>query len=204
MSNCRRILKTLDGAERGVCFRPFGHSGPCSSDLCIACGSCVKIWSSRCRSCHNFLQTRRRRESGEQKMNFQSPGRHHVFPCGCQGVLPEKPGLSNLFALYITCGWGCRITRILSSSRHNARKHGYKPADSTTSHDVIIKMGDKPCVHCGEVFDWSECGPGKTPHLDHDHETGKINGFSHAVCNPQAMKREIERLKRALNDSKTI
>jgi regulator of replication initiation timing len=30
--------------------------------------------------------------------------------------------------------------------------------------------------------------------LIHDHDTQKVNGFSHASCNPRAMKNRIETL----------
>jgi len=70
------------------------------------------------------------------------------------------------------------------------------PVDSNTSHALIWEMADKPCVHCGDSLDWTQLGIGKTPHLDHDHETGEVNGFSHPSCKPLARKNRIEKLEK--------
>jgi hypothetical protein len=60
-------------------------------------------------------------------------------------------------------------------------------------------MEEPNCERCGEALKW-EFGVGKTPHLHHNHETGEIYGFTHPVCNPQAMEQEIERLRTNLTD----
>jgi hypothetical protein len=45
---------------------------------------------------------------------------------------------------------------------------------------------------------------GKTPHLHHDHNTGKLFGFTHNHCNPRALEDEIERLKKELDKSSKV
>jgi hypothetical protein len=92
-------------------------------------------------------------------------------------------------------GWACRILVILIKSKNEAKKRGYKPINPNTPHNTIRQMMEEPCVHCGDPLNWAELGRGKTPHLDHDHETGAVNGFSHHVCNPRALKNEIDKLR---------
>ena len=60
-------------------------------------------------------------------------------------------------------------------------------------------MEESLCYHCQdpeEPIDWTNLGPGKTPHLDHDHliQHNNVNGFSHAKCNLRATKNRIEQL----------
>lgn len=38
------------------------------------------------------------------------------------------------------------------------------------------------------------------PHLHHDHETGKIYGFTHPVCNPYAERKMIIRLRKEIRE----
>jgi len=91
--------------------------------------------------------------------------------------------------------WGCRISGILAQDQVRAKKRGYAPMRQDVPHSQIRRMMEELCVHCGEPLDWERLGVGKTPHLDHDHETGEVNGFSHSSCNPRALKNMIEKLK---------
>jgi hypothetical protein len=70
------------------------------------------------------------------------------------------------------------------------------PAD--TPHAEIRKLMEEPnCERCGEPLSW-EFGAGKTPHLHHNHITGEIYGFTHPVCNAEALEKEIDRLRELL------
>lgn len=114
---------------------------------------------------------------------LQKPGKYHEFPCGCSGFLPRKRGESNMFAKssqnHRTRSWICRILQILRSSKHAAWGK-YRPIKAT---------------HLVWIF-----GRGSTPHLHHDHDTGKVFGFTHSICNPRALQKEIVRLKKHLDN----
>lgn len=73
---------------------------------------------------------------------------------------------------------------------------------SKIPHSEIRSMMDKPCVYCGAVFDWYNLGTGKTPHCDHDHETGEIYGFACPNCNLRAVKNTADKLRKELMELK--
>lgn len=153
---------------------------------------------SRCRQCNTIAA---RRLTRAKKLNRQMPGGYHIFPCGCEGILPEW-GKDNAFARFQSNAFGCRVSRILQGSVNDARRRNYTPVDRSTPHAIIRKLMEKPeCERCGEPLVW-EISPGKTPHLHHNHFTGEMYGFTHAHCNPAAMEKEINRLKRELEKSK--
>lgn len=131
---------------------------------------------------------------------LQKPGKHHVFPCGCAGRLPKHRGESNLFAKstqnHLTRSWVCRLIQIFNSSKH-AAKGRYVPIKAT--HAEIRKLMKKSrCWLCKSTLIWN-LGRGRTPHLHHDHETGKVYGFTHSVCNPRALQNEIVKLRKMLD-----
>lgn len=152
----------------------------------------------KCRSCC--------REYMRQRYNYlpdtrQIPGEVYIFPCGCTGILPSEPQQANLFVCRDPLGWKCRVSVILNASQQSARKRKYKPIDLNTPHSVIRKMmNESDCERCGEPLKW-ELGFNKTPHLHHDHVTGKIYGFVHFRCNPRALEVEIDKLRRLLEIS---
>jgi hypothetical protein len=144
-----------------------------------------------CRQCH---LSRQRRFGNHKPLNLQIQKTEHVFPCGCMGVLPEQKQ-SNIFAKWSSHGWSCRVSTILNSSRAVGIRYRHIPINSGTPHSIIRTMMDKPnCGRCGIPLKW-EFGKGKTPHLHHNHETGKIYGFTHPRCNPHVLEQEIDRLK---------
>jgi len=109
--------------------------------------------------------------------------------------MPQR-GESNQFAKWhATTGAVCRIAGILSKSQTNAKAEDFMPINQNTPHSLIRQMMEaKNCILCGEPLKW-EFGPGKTPHLHHDHVTGEIYGFAHAKCNPRAEAKEMFRLR---------
>jgi hypothetical protein len=180
-------------------MRPAGHSHFHGNRTCYLCGvilsdqnTCPTVvvrGSGRCRKCQRNSS---RDLYGHEPLNVQTPGAMHTFPCGCSGVLPEQRGQSNQLARWVSKTWGCRVQTILAQNNILAQQHGYTPIDP---HSVIRKLMEEPnCVCCGEPLAW-EFGYGKTPHLDHDHETGEIRGFAHARCNPRALELTNERLR---------
>lgn len=196
--------KATNGNDRGLCNRPPHGRKRCGTSTCYACGillvgnaspTAAKRGQGFCRPCN---AAKARKKFGYQILNRQVPGQHHTFSCGCNGTLPTIKGESNRFVKggkKSKSGWNCRVAAILISSKILAKKRDYCQMDSSTSHLVIREMMDKPCIYCGTLLDWSEFKVGKTPHLDHDHETGVINGFAHPVCNPRALKDEIDKLR---------
>ena len=81
-----------------------------------------------------------------------------------------------------------------TNSVNVAKRGNYKPIENTP-HSVIRELMNKDvCVLCGKKLTWA-FGLSKTPHLHHDHETGKIIGFTHPVCNPFALQNRIFELE---------
>jgi len=128
-------------------------------------------------------------------MNRRIVGKEHTFPCGCGGVLPAQ-GEANKFVTWSPYnGFSCRARIIIRASVQGAKEQGHKPINPDTPHIVIRTMMEKPnCERCGEPLKW-EFGLWKTPHLHHNHETGEPLGFTHPVCNTQAMENEINKLR---------
>jgi hypothetical protein len=218
MSNlCGKPMpKAKNGAERGTCTIPreISHSRH-GNGTCCNCGNVLTSENSspsltskgrksgRCRPCNTTYE---RDRQGYTSENYQHPGQKHTFStCGCTGILPVRKDCSNEFAVRMKTkrgGFGCRVTQILNGSQACARRGGYKPVPRNTPHSVIRAMMANPyCERCGEVLRWSVILGCRAPHLHHDHETGEPLGFTHPVCNPPAMAREIERLKGLLRKS---
>ena len=98
----------------------------------------------------------------------------------------------------------CRVTKILASIRASARRYNYAPVDGFY-HKTVRDMTEFPnCCLCNLTLNWDELGWGKTPHLHHDHVSGKPIGFTHAKCNPLAMENEIDRLKKEIEELKEL
>ena len=138
---------------------------------------------------------------------LQKAGEFHKFPCGCEGVLPKNRGESNLLAksnknTVRTRSWVCRILQILRSSKRVAEEQGYKPIKATHG-EIRELMKDNKCWLCKNELVW-ELGKGSTPHLHHDHESGKVYGFTHSRCNPRALQNEIIRLRKRLDNCERI
>lgn len=158
----------------GVCFR-------CKNRLTDANArpSIVLRRTGLCRICSNKYY---KEHSNHPSKNVQRPGKTHKFVCGCEGLLPNK-GESNKLAIFTATGFVCRVTRILNSSKHNAKRRGYKAISKNIDHLVIREMmKSNRCETCGEPLKWA-FSRGETPHLHHDHKTGEILGFSHSICN---------------------
>jgi hypothetical protein len=184
-----------NGNSRGFCTRPKSHRGRHGSGTCQGCGSSLAHGSGLCRKCSTIYS---RNWGGYAPRNHQHPNTHHKFPCGCEGILPEK-GRVNKFAYRVSHASACRVLSILGHTRHAADQHGYKPIDAATPHSVIRALMDEPlCERCRGPLDWTNLGAGKTPHLHHNHETGEIYGFTHSRCNSRAMEDTIDKLRREL------
>jgi len=198
-------MPSKSGNDRGVCSKEANHKGRHGNQTCYRCGeyltsnnappSSVRRHSGPCSKCHVEEQ---RERLGRTPKERPVPGAQFTFRCGCSGILPS-PGQSNLFA---KCNskkkpghFKCRVHTILYANTDSAKRYGgYVPIDPTTPHSVIREMMEKSCVLCGEPLDWTVLGPGVTPHLHHDHENGKIHGFTHPACN-RFESEEIFRLK---------
>lgn len=195
------MAQAFNGVERGFCSRPLGHSGIHSNATCPKCGvrktphtsapSRISLNGQACRNC-NTVDARHR--AGGQPQTRQIPGQQFTFACGCAGILPTRRGVSTVFAFWNSDYWYCRVAHILRSSQQAAKTRGYLPIDFAIPHASIRRlMLATHCVQCGEPLHWI-FRAGKTPHLHHNHETGKIYGFTHPVCNTQALDRTIDRL----------
>lgn len=114
------------------------------------------------------------------------------YRCGCSVILPRR-GKSDQFSIWSGHGFRCRIREILQRSTRHAERLGYKPINPDTPHTIIREMMQENCVLCGERLKW-EFGPGKTPHLHHDHDTGEAVGFTHNRCNPNALENRVKKL----------
>jgi hypothetical protein len=211
-AECRmRIPRARNGASRGLCIRPRQHSGPCGNNTCPGCGVkknennsspfLLKV-KGNCRKCHAEYQ---RSYHEIPFMNYQQPGIKHIFPCGCSGVLPNCLGDSNQFVVAGQRGWKCRVTYILASSLGGSRRGSYTPINPLTPHLAIREMmKQKNCILCGAPLNWKPLEKERMPHLHHDHVTGEIFGFTHPHCNPRALEREIDRLKKIIKRYKKI
>jgi hypothetical protein len=217
MSKCKKQIRpAVNGASRGFCAKQKGHKSLCGNSTCVNCGIHLtknnrnhnKNWLHICSDCfriryRKYNRTQRDR-LGSKPQNCGTANTSHTFSCGCSGVLPDI-GKSNAFAVRASktkSQWSCRIAKVLAASQFAAARKNHVPINLKTPHHIIRDMMDNPCVHCREPINWKILGMGKTPHLDHDHDTGEINGFSHSKCNPHAMRHEIERLKEEIKKLK--
>lgn len=213
MKRCNKpVPKAKNGKSRGTCRLFAGHFGKHSSKTCRQCGTILNIRSATssiialgcglCRTCVRKLRN-------SKSLNKQILGNKHIFPCGCKGLLPKNPRQSNKFAIgrriYNRFVFGCRVYTIISSSQLSSKYRGYSPIPKNTSHLEIRKLMERPnCERCSQPLSWAELGRCKTPHLHHDHETGEIYGFTHPVCNPLAMKQEIEQLRKEIKTLRRV
>lgn len=206
--------KAKNGVDRGVCTRIKGHAfGNHGNRTCTVCGDPLSSLNAKpsvadkgcgmCRVCNSQWH---RARLGLIERNNQRLGAFHKFPCGCSGVLPEKREHANMFVVRAskTGSFGCRVSSIIYGSQASAKRDGHLPIPKDTPHYVIRAMMSEPnCWLCDEAMCWAWAIPlgVRQPHLHHDHDTGEIHGFTHPVCNPRAMQREIERLKGLLRKS---
>jgi hypothetical protein len=199
------VPKAKNGSSRGRCTLTQGHRGQHGSESCFLCGVHLAFQNSNsahihkgrrsgwCRPCATKDQQKR---WGWKPRNVQHIGQTHRCPCGCSGVLPKTLGNANQFVLTVGGRFICRVSQILNNSQGASKRDGYQPIPLDTPHSIVRKMMAEPnCERCGEPLSW-EFGLGKTPHLHHDHETGEPLGFTHPVCNPNAMEDEIDRLRK--------
>lgn len=188
-------------------MRRKGHSGPHGNPTCPNCGirlsiktasrGVIKIGHGACRNCLGDTQ---RIRLGQKRFVYQKAGEWHRFPCGCAGILPTE-GHSNKFARrqrrlgHLGLPTTCRVSHILRSSTYDAKKRGHRPIPRATPHSTIRKMMEEPnCERCKRPLVWV-FGRHKTPHLHHNHRTGEPQGFTHPMCNPQALEIEIDTLR---------
>lgn len=141
------------------------------------------------------VQQRASKTHGLSTGIYQREGEKYTFDCGCSGILRKK---SNRFAFRFidktrgkgrtkrrpspTERWSCRISIIIATSRYFHKKRGGKSV-VCENHQIIRNLMKNPnCVMCKKPLRWT-FGSERTPHLDHDHETGRPIGFTHSACN---------------------
>jgi hypothetical protein len=210
MKRCGKRLKVArNGSSRGFCTKPFKHGRFCGNGTCSDCGvvlakqnaspATLQYGSGTCSKCNTKIVLARNRANGQEPRKWQEAGKPYRFSrCGCEGTLPKRRGESSQFAIWQFDGWICRASRILVGNQAEAKEQGYKPIDINTPHAIIRNlMRVEKCVLCGALLKW-ELGPGKTPHLHHDHDSGEMLGFAHSRCNPFGLKMENLRLRRQL------
>lgn len=207
-----QMPKAKNGSDRGTCTERPKHHGKHGNETCSGCGIRLTVKTARpslirnkrrrsglCRKCSTSNYQQIRRQLGIPIRKWQQPGKRHTFSCGCTGILPQI-GDSNKFAIGNDRNFYCRIRAILNSSRGAAKKKRYRPISPSTPHTTIRELMEKSkCQRCRRPLSWRVLGPGRTPHLHHDHATGKIHGFTHFHCNNGALEQEIERLKKKLS-----
>lgn len=102
--------------------------------------------------------------------------------------------------IYVSSG-SCRTCSRISSreagrrnikkviDRHNLRVYGKEPHEI----EAMIKEQNNKCMMCEEIFT-------KTPHLDHNHKTGKARAMLCHHCNTGLglFKDDISRLQKAI------
>jgi hypothetical protein len=184
---------------RGRCLRRFNHKGTHSNTRCTYCGINSKAKTgTRCVKCRRRSQKEYKHLHGTRPRNKQRPLKMHTFPCGCTGILPQR-GHSNKFASKVgNDWWRCRVSVIIKSSEVSATHGDYQPIKINTPHSLIREEMDKNiCYVCEKPLLW-RFGVGVTPHLHHDHETGEIYGFSHIVCNTNALRIKIQKLEKEI------
>lgn len=102
--------------------------------------------------------------------------------CGssiCGGSLCPETGKSKHFCHHCTPeGWA---SHSLNSHKTVAKKEGYAPPDITVDGLVRLRFITTHCHACQAKL-WWKLGE-DSPHLDHNHVTGQVNGFSHRRCN---------------------
>lgn len=201
MKRCKKSLgKTRKGKRRGFCTKALGHGGPHTNARCPGCGvirtkdNCTEFTLQEGLSCRKCTTEDARQRRKCKPRNYQKPGKKHRFLCGCEGLLPRQRGQSNLFARGMGKNWYCRISAILQASNALARRKNYAPIDLQTPHIYIRElMKESYCKLCKQPLKWV-FGHGKTPHLHHNHVTGKIYGFVHNLCNLNALEKIVDNL----------
>jgi hypothetical protein len=72
-------------------------------------------------------------------------------------------------------GWA---KKIILRTGIKAEREGYRGMDISPEALVLLAENSTHCVLCKKALDWSR----RTP-LHHNHETGKVIGFTHTKCN---------------------
>src|ERR1700729_3385150 len=90
------VGKSKTGVDRGNCNKSPNHIGKHRNNTCPHCGvlcteqnvhpSYFLHSGSRCKNCANLSPAKL---IGYKPRNVQILSALHVFPCGCEGVLPE-------------------------------------------------------------------------------------------------------------------
>ena len=154
-----------------------------------------------CRKCNAIKEMKTRRKQGIPPKNIQKQGAYHRFPCGCSGILPSARGISNKFAVWVNRAWRCRATGIIHASIYYANQKRYEPinvSNDKTGHIIVReKMKSTICCVCNKRLRWV-FKSGITPHIEHNHDTGKIHGFAHSGCNSR-VRHDTDRAMRSEN-----
>jgi predicted nucleic acid-binding Zn ribbon protein len=116
-------------------------------------------------------------------------------PCdGCGAMIPESRHGGAKF-----CSVECK--RRTQSARWRVKSPGYMRqylyGITAEEYDALLAAQEGRCAICGSP-DWP--GKGNRPHIDHDHETGRIRGLLCNNCNTGLgqFKDDPQRLRAAI------
>lgn len=108
-----------------------------------------------------------------------SGGNHVCRPCQLVQDRRRKKDTSALFGFT----WAKRLLR----SQKAAARYG-KYTSPNISATQIVELKNTPGLKCcicltGEELRWVKSARLTNPHLHHNHDTGEVYGFAHALCN---------------------
>jgi hypothetical protein len=108
-----------------------------------------------------------------------SGGNHVCRPCQLVQDRRRKKRTSALFGLT----WA---KRLLVSQKAAARHGKYTPPNISAAQ--IVELKNTPWLTCcicqtGKELKWVKSARLTNPHLHHNHDTGEVYGFAHALCN---------------------
>ena len=108
-----------------------------------------------------------------------SGGNHLCRPCQLVQDRRRKKHTSALFGFI----WAKRLLR----SQKAAARYG-KYASPNISAAQIVELKNTPGLKCcicltGEGLKWVKSARLTNAHLHHNHDTGEVYGFAHALCN---------------------
>src|SRR5271165_6212122 len=100
--------------------------------------------------------------------------KQHCKDCGTMFYCKHKSSRNHCFK----CSPRRWASGILRSARKSAKLRQHEPPNISTEDLIKLFEDFKNCWLCGGDFKSRV-----SPHLHHSHETGKVHGFCHPLCN---------------------